>query len=306
MSGLFDAIFGGGDSGALSRDDYNAINRDSMQSLIDYVPALVDLDKKTNPQMTANELSKQQGLLEGVGDQEGLLDINERATKRINAQNAEANALQRETDLADVDKNKGRVRGMVEGENEMLFRLINNQLPQEAGHELLYKMAGDELKLNGQLSEQDQRNVQQFSRQADNDRGMLRSGVSVGNEILNTDDMIRQRQDRARAFAGEMSNREFSRGQQKINNQLSTFIDPAQLILGRQSVNQSTTGGMFGQSNFNNQNSTRPNFMNDFNGMSSSMATNQLNANLNQNNNNAGIVGGLLGGAGTAIAGIFG
>ena len=347
----------------LSPEELRQISGNSLQTLIDYTPELVELDRKITPQMVGNELSRTQRLLEGTptadGLQDGLLDIGDRASERINAQNVASNRAIREGDLADVEANAGRVRSAIEGENQALFSAIDAQsggdplqdtLTRQAQTDLFYRdhidsqigkevhqlrdlrqTAFGDVARGGRLSDEQLRDVQQQSRAGDSARGILRSGTSVGNEILNTErarrenlafadsrlaglgeqlNSVRGRQIALREHltdnARQTSNTNFSRGQQNINNRLSTFIDPFQGVLGRQAVNQSTTGGFFGQSNFNNQNSTRPNFMNDFNAMNSAIAGMTMDGRIGQANANAGVLGGLFGGIGSAIGGIFG
>jgi hypothetical protein len=56
----------------------------------------------------------------------------------------------------------------------------------------LQQSAIDDVARGGRLSEQELRDTQQFSRAADESRGILRSGMSIGNEILNTDRQRKQ------------------------------------------------------------------------------------------------------------------
>ena len=142
----------------------------------------------------------------------------------------------------------------------------------------LEQSALDELKLGGSLSADEQRTVDQGSRAAFNDRGMVRSNPAIVSEVLNRDAAGRARLNERRAYAsgvngqllGELGqNRDFGANVEQLNNAhsgvlansvgVNASVDPATAILGAptnsgaamnaaansiQSANQSAALGM--------------------------------------------------------------
>ena len=311
---LIPALIGGGASVLASREQRKATEaaaeavgpeaaaesgRDAYELMLEFMPQLAQLDQQLTPDMVNNNLAASEQSLFGNAEQEGLLSQQGRANTILGEQNREANTALREADIADVEKLSGRWRDAYENNNDVLFRMLDNQ---EAGMDPmlaeLYKQAGSELKLEGELSGQDKRDVQQASRTADNDRGALRSGFSIGNEVLNTDAMKRQRQDRARNFATQIGDRSMQQSQQRVANRIATLFDPSQGALGRQSINNTNMGMLNQSSQFNQLQSQRPNSANDFNSIWGSLFGAGANQAIGNGNSNAALNGGIMSGIG--------
>ena len=308
--------------------------RRSADFHIETAPRLAELDRQMMPGLVDNNLASQERLQFGSEDQRGLFDMLRESTPILDQIAQDSNRSAREADLADVEANAGRVRSSLEAENEGLFGAMEQQeemarqdmwhrnyadgLEAPGVHQLhdLRQTALDDVARGGRLSNEQLRDVQQYSRQGDSDRGMLRSGSSIGNEILNTEAARKQNLAFADQRLGNMENalnstrsrqinlrNHLSQGnQQSIQNRLATMIDPFQGVLGRQSINN-TNAGMLNQSTqFNQLQSQRANSANDVFSTASGMYNTGANiANANANNQ-AGYNSGSLSGIGDFLS----
>jgi len=304
--------------------------RGAYDTHMEYAPRLAEMDRQMMPGLVDNNLATQERLQFGSEDQRGLFDMLRESTPILNQIAQDSNRSAREADLADVEANAGRVRSSIEAENEGLFGAMEQQeemarqdmwhrnyadgLEAPGVHQLhdLRQTALDDVARGGRLSNEQLRDVQQYSRQGDSDRGMLRSGSSIGNEILNTEAARKQNLAFADQRLGNMENalnstrsrqinlrNHLSQGnQQSIQNRLATMIDPFQGVLGRQSINN-TNAGMLNQSTqFNQLQSQRANSANDVFATASGIYNTGANiANANANNQ-AGYNSGSLSGIG--------
>ena len=262
------------------------------------------LNQELGPQETGTALRDFNNMLRGTEGQYGLMDQTSAISGELADINSAVNAKTRTNDARDVRMLGPAFREEIYRLNDPLFKQMAIQQSDTYTMDRLQQQANAELDLNGQLSGQDKRLAAQTSRQGDQDRGVLRSGMSIGNEVLNTDAMMRQRQDRSRAFGADVENMQFGQGQQRINNRLATYFDPAQAVLGRPSVNQSTTGGMMGMNQNMLLNNQQPNGLSQINDWTSTLLGNALDTTAMNSNNAAGRQAGGLGALGGILGGI--
>ena len=336
----------------MTPEDYGRFQRESLNLVKQSIPELAQLDEDTWEQMTSTALKRQgmmsQGLIDQAGSQvDQVSDINTRSTD-----------LQSEGDLRRVSDLGGRFLDAIKETNPELYARtaeqetptgLRNLITQRGENDMMTIPAIDQMfgsdnfrlrrlrdtaeadvARGGRLSDEMLRNVTQDSRSADESRGIFRSGMSVGNEILNTErarkenlafadqrlagimGLLGQSEGRNMAIRNHFMNSgnaaqagAFGEGQQSIANRQFLRFDPTQAVMNRPSVNQFSSQANSGLSAGLGQNATRPNFMNDFNAMNSFMVGNEVNRRTSNANNAAGLMGGLMGAAGNITSALI-
>lgn len=204
---------------------------DSLNAQLAAAPDVYKANAEYQPKYAALDQQILYDSLMGTAGAPGLLDMYGKASQQIGGQEADANTLQRTSDIADVARLGPQARAAYMAANPELARMMGGLQTNIAGQRdatygrvtpswagagdltatraeasslnpMLMKQAGDQLALNGQLSTEDQRAAQQSARSAYAARGLNDSNGAIGAEILNTDSLMRQRRSEAQQFAG--------------------------------------------------------------------------------------------------------
>lgn len=258
------------------------------------------------------------GLVEKYGNRsKGLVDINRDLMLDMAATNRQANTLQREADIADVERLAPQVQAQIRASNPELYANMA-KLDEMAGkgvgssdiQKMLEQQARDELALGRSLSPEEVRMSQQASRAAFASRGLNSGNASIAEEILGQQQLSDQRLAQRRQFASSID--QIGYGQRVNEAEMGTrntalatqarqasFFDPYQGVLGRQSSNTGTNAGLAGMAfGVTGQNSgIRENF-NPANAYAQDLYNTNYNAkaaaNISTANNKAGIYGGAM------------
>ena len=190
--------------------DYYAETAGTLQAQVDLAPEVFKAESKFRPLYAGLDYRIYDRFLPKYL-QTGI------ETAPLVAQQAQIlNTSQRQADIADV-MNLG----------PQALKAMKTANPEQAALlDEMTRQAMDELKLNGLLSPDEERAVIQNTRASFADRGMDLSNPAIFAEAMNLDGATRARQDRARAFAGDV-----------LGFQKSVYGDPYALILGRPSSN---------------------------------------------------------------------
>jgi hypothetical protein len=199
---------------------------------------------------------------------------------------------------------------------DSLFGQLSGIGPSDIEKELTGQAFAD-LKLGGALSAEDQRLAQQAARGAFAARGLNNSNVSAVAEVLGRQQYSDERLNNRRAFAGnveaqnqgrEAADRGFA---STVYNQGFATLDPYQRVFGaysQQGGNPATLGQAFSAGGTNVQAGINQNqFAANLQKSREELAAEIEQANLTRKSNMQGaVVGGLLGGFGTALGGWLG
>lgn len=197
---------------------------DTLATQIRLAPEQLAAYQRTAPGYAQTDLNVLGQSLFGDGWTGTLSDINRRLTDEAGLQSRRANTLQREADLADVQRLSPSVLAAQRAANPELFANLD-KLDQAAAFDVtpgraeqmfgdwaaqagptrletqLEQQAAQELALGDQLSPEEQRLVRVQSRAAANARGRGFSNAALADEVLNTSTARQARADARRGFA---------------------------------------------------------------------------------------------------------
>tara|TARA_Y100000310_G_scaffold93845_1_gene91419 strand:+ start:2455 stop:3300 length:846 start_codon:yes stop_codon:yes gene_type:complete len=156
-----------------------------------------------------------------------LLDLYESSQSRLGAMDREQLGLQREGDIAAIEKYGGRARAALDAANPEQAALLRE----------LNAQAQSDLSAGGQLSGWERREIQQSSRAGGAARGMGYGSQDVAMESLAQLQGANTRRRQRQGFAQSM-----------VGLNKATAADPFMAILGRpSSMNPMMSGGVVGQ-----------------------------------------------------------
>jgi hypothetical protein len=201
--------------------DYGKETRETLQSQIDLAPQLYGAEKQFRGKYAqldmdiANQMTPQ------------LLDLYESSQSRLGAMDREQLGLQREGDIAAIEKYGGRARAALDAANPEQAALLKE----------LNAQAMSDLQLGGQLNAGERRTINQSARGAQAARGF---GYGINDAAIeswaNLQGSEQKRQQR-QGFAQSM-----------VGMNQATKSDPFMAILGRpSSMNPMMAGGVVGQ-----------------------------------------------------------
>ncbi len=208
-------LFSSPDDPTLTAAERRQIMGDSAETFLNYWPQMNTAYANEIPKMADAELGRQQIMMEGVGDQPGMLALLERnqpVYDRINATAREAGVA---TDAHLVEQYTGRFGQVEKDANREMYEALDRQdkksglsgllaqqgignmsvIPQiDAGyanmnaplHEI-FQGAASAVKGGGALNADQRRVAQQDARQGSEARGMFRSNKSFADELFSTD-----------------------------------------------------------------------------------------------------------------------
>ena len=339
---------------ATSPEAYQAQLDASVDSYIKNTPRLLAADQANQPRAIDTQLAGNYQSLFGGQDQPGLIEQGWKSQEMIDRGNIASGTRQLEGDYEKVanfgpgffeqlrrlnpalyqsmdDQTKDspmmdHLKGRVTGDMQTIDG-IDSRFGQERDVlQGLRATAESDVQRQGRLNPEQLRNVQQYSRQGDEARGMLRSGQSIGNEILNSDSARRamlafadqrlagisglqgQSEQRHLNFrnslignAASLDQTAFGQGQTRISNRMATMFDPLVSVLGRPSINQSNSGILNQQSQYAQLNAQRPNAANDVYGMANGLFRTGADAGIQMGNNSAEANSGIASGIGSLL-----
>ena len=264
--------------------DYQGVTDPALQN------RLISSEREFRPQYAGLNLQDLSSYLFGVGDQAGVVDLTNRATAESETSRADIASRQRESDISDVEGLGGRATEAFRASDPYTKELIGRQREMT---NLLYDRAEG-------LTPEQKRNSDQQAREAFGARGRLNDNSSVAAEILGREDAMRNNRNEAR-----------DAGSQSLAMYQATAADPFQAILGRpaQAMNYGASLGAQSQGLLG---SSTPQLFNPDTGINLALQNNANQANYQSNVYGAqqaqsgSMWGGLLGGAGSAIGGLFG
>lgn len=192
--------------------DLGQETRDTLQAQVDLAPEIYGAEAEFKPKYTDLDNQILERSLLGTDSQRGILDIYEKDIDPFVRRQQELDAAmsnrlladQRARDIQDVE-----TLGMRANE---AFRKANPLIDE------LTTQAQEDIRLRGALSPQEQREVEQQTRAAYADRGLVRGNRAIGEELLNRDSYKRQKMFQDRDFAMRVA---------------ATQADPFMAILGR-------------------------------------------------------------------------
>ena len=251
---------------------------------------LIRSERTYRPQYAELNLQDLSSYLFGTGDQQGVVDLTNRATAESEASRAAIASSQRASDISDVEALGGRATEAFRASDPATQELIERQ--RELQNSIYDRAEG--------LTPEQKRNADQQAREAFASRGRVNDNASVAAEILGREDF--RRQNRAEAM---------DTGARSLAMYQATAADPFQAILGRpaQSMNYGASLGAQSQGLLG---SSTPQLFNPDTGINLALQNNANQANYNANvygaqqARNGAIWGGLLGGMGKMAGGIFG
>jgi hypothetical protein len=193
--------------------------RDTFQAMIDYAPRMFEMEKQYGPQYASIEAQTMKDVLTGNG---GMLDFysNEILPRSL----ADASRM-RAHDVADIEKYGPRLTEAILNANPQQRVLLDE----------LNRQAQTELGRGGDLSADQVRDVTQATRAAYSDRGMIRSGGAILDEVANRSQYSDARQAQRRDFAGRV-----------LGMNQAVTGDPMMGVLGRPSGASPQAGAMLG------------------------------------------------------------
>ena len=208
---------------------------DPGQASLDYVQGMSDpalqqrllsAEQTFRPQYEELDLASINRLLQGAAGHPGLMEQLGRVAPEMAGIEAEAAGVQREADVADVERLLPRVTEAQRAADPELHGLRDDLLGE----------ARREMALGGRLSPEEQRLATQTAREAGVARGRGLDQGTMAGEVLNRQGFADARQDRARQF-----------GLGAAGMGAGTATDPFMAILGRPGQGAAQAGGMLGQ-----------------------------------------------------------
>ena len=253
--------------------DYRKETGDTLRAQVELAPELYAAEAEFAPKYAALDASILKDIL---GGDDGLLNFYaEELQPGLARAEAAGESVSREQEIADVERLGRRAYDAVVASNPLLQGLT--------------QQAMDELSSGAALDPTLSREVEQFVRSGQADRGFGFGGADVAQEAIfkgrEAENLRRQRQSFAMQMAGMTG-------------------DPFQAILGRPSVNMTTglsaigqTSGMVPQGLFNPESAYAGS-------LAASNYNAELNARLNSARNRAGMISGALKGLGSFGGGL--
>ena len=201
--------------------DYGKETRETLQSQIDLAPQLYGAEEQFRGKYAQLDMD----IAKQMTPQ--LLDLYESSQSRLGAMNREQLGLQREGDIAAIEKYGGRARAALDAANPEQAALLKE----------LNAQAMSDLQLGGQLNAGERRTINQSARGAQAARGF---GYGINDAAIeswaNLQGSEQKRQQR-QGFAQSM-----------VGMNQATKADPFMAILGRpSSMNPMMAGGVVGQ-----------------------------------------------------------
>lgn len=245
--------------------------RQLTNAQIDLFPRILGAEQTFRPQLAQLEVDILRDTLLG---KDGLLSLQQETIPQLES-------IREQQVLSDL--------GLLERFGDQARSLVNPGRTELI--DILQGQASDELALNGELSPQDIRDVQQSTRSAFQSQGIGNSNPALFTEVLGRDAFKRNRQDRARQFGFNAANLRDS------------FIDPFAFVLRGQTSPQSAIS----QASFGIN--AQPTIINPLDPAGLSILNSNHDANVFNALNGGGgsntgqVIGSILGGAG---AGFFG
>lgn len=243
--------------------DYAKETRDTLEAQIDLAPELYAAEAEFAPQYAQLDAQIIQDIL---GGDDGLLSFyKDDLQPGLAGAEAAGRSVSREADIADVESLGRRSFDAVTSSNPLLGELSQQAL--------------NELSAGASMDPALEREVEQFVRQGQADRGFGYGGSDLAQEVL---------------FKGSAADN-LRRNRQNFGMQVAGMTgDPLAAILGRPSVNMATGMGVSGQAS-----SMVPQVFNPESAYAGSLNANnynaQLQANMQRSQNRAGLAAGALG-----------
>lgn len=245
---------------------------------------IISAERTYRPQYAELNLRDAQNYLYGVRGEPGLLDLYAQAAAGAEQTRSQVSASQRESDIRDVEELGQRATKAFRASDPETQKVIENQM---ALNDLLFSRAQG-------VTPQQTRDAQQAAREAFSARGRVGDNAAVAAEIINREDFRRQNRD------------EYARNANQTYAMLrSSAADPFQAILGR------PAGAMdYGTSYANAAQgyigASTPQLFDPDAGINLALQeqANMANFNANVYGSQMGLLGGLIGGAGSIIGGM--
>ena len=253
----------------------------TLQAQVDLAPKVYENEAKYGSLYSLLGLKQLETSLNGADGQRGLTDILENdlypSMSRIQGK---ADSAQREADISSIETLGPRAIAALRASNPEQAALLS-KLTQQAQSGL------DE---ESGLSAGTMREIQQATRSAQAARGLGYGNTDAFNEALNVGTAADSRRRQNQAFAANM-----------VNLQQATSGDPWMAILGRSSGATGLASGAMAQGN--QISNTSPNLFNPESGYASDLYNTNYNGAVAQSNSSnnmfSGILGGVLGAAGS-------
>jgi len=325
------------------------VGRESLETQLELAPQQFAAEQQFRPQYAGLDTQIAQEQLPGQ------LDLYQQATERLGGMQRDANSQQRGADIADVQQYGAQAVDAFKAANPQLQEQTAQMAQQVAAGrkspELLSRLTSDantnlgqvsplqyrlqeeamkQLGTMGNLTPQEEQQVEQDTRKGFAARGLYDGNRAIGAEILNKDSARRQRLSESLNFAQGVD----ATGQQQIN-QSRTYAtgiselgrtaqadqygreyslaglyqsqaqDPYQLVLGRSgAVNQGMNAGQNAQGAAN----AGPQMFNPFNSsimdIYAGNQANEMAARVATANNRSAVTGAIIGAAGSAVGGM--
>jgi hypothetical protein len=235
--------------------------RDTLQAQVDLADEVYASESQFRPQYAKLDNQIMRDNLLGAGNDPGLLNLFEtQIAPRASALDATTATKQRTADISDVEALGPRAAAAFKAANPdqaALLARLNEQALGTGASDIeneLNRQAMSDLRLGGDISPDENRNVQQYTRGIFQQRGLTNSNPAIFAEALNRSEFSRGRLNERRAFAqgvDQYSNerkgmdRSFLGNVTQLNS--SSTLDPFMTILGRP-----MTANQTGQAQFQN------------------------------------------------------
>jgi hypothetical protein len=235
--------------------------RDTLQAQVDLAPAVYASEAQYRPEYAQLDNQIMRDNLLGKGTDPGLLNLFEtQIAPRASALDATTATKQRTADIADVEALGPRAAAAFKAANPdqaALLAKLNEQALGTGASDIeneLNKQAMSDLQLGGNISADENRNVQQYTRGIFQKKGLTNSNPAIFAEALNRSEFSRNRLNERRGFAQSVdqysnerkgADRSFLGNVTQLNS--SATLDPFMTILGRPS-----TANQTGQAQFQN------------------------------------------------------
>lgn len=249
---------------------------DTLRVLMMLQPEIFASEARWRPEYAVLDALIMQEVLSGRG---GLLDYHESTLIPYGIRQTSAI---RDADIADLERLGPRA-------TEALLAADPNQ---QALMEELNRQAMEELRLGGQLSPDEIRDVTQATRAGYSDRGMIRSEEAILDEIMNRSSYQQARQAQRRDFAGQV-----------VGYNRAVTGDPMMAILGRPSDASGTAASVFGMGH---RNQTASGMFDPMNPYASSLYAGNQQAATSIYGSQAGLMGSIYGSQAGLYGGILG
>lgn len=232
--------------------------KDMLQAQVDLAPQIYASESQYRPQYARLDLN----ILKDIMLNDGVLDLYEKElTPRLSKLDSMASNLQRTADISDVESLGGRAREAFRALNpentarlKQLSDMAENVGPSDIEKELT-RQSLEDLKLGRNLSQSEIEDANQAARAGMSARGMVLGKPALAMEILNRDDVARNRLNERRnnAMTAETLFQQRQSGDRSfvgnvVNTTQSNVIDPFMMILGRPSRAVDQSQSMFNQS----------------------------------------------------------